>query len=190
MRTDRQSRGRGTFGYVPRCEAIAVHRLDARIPNDVHRFGSEPGDIGLPRRRVSAVVFRRGELSRIDENRDDDPPCASLHESNQRDCPSWSAPMVGTSAMVASRRRCSSRARRKARTVRAIIGTMTSWFDVPGGFTSGTRSGNNTGEEEASLSSLAMQGPTTLTILSVVSLTYCDFKVFKPRLARVDSPLN
>ena len=82
-----QSRGCRTFRNNPRCEAIRVLVLMSGFPDDVHRFGSKPCDIGLPRPRVSAVVFRRSELSRIDENRDNDTPRASFGEAHQRHVP-------------------------------------------------------------------------------------------------------
>src|SRR5690349_24866962 len=43
-----QSRGGCASWNDLRCEAIRVHRLDVGIPDDVHRFGGELGDIGLP----------------------------------------------------------------------------------------------------------------------------------------------
>jgi hypothetical protein len=120
--------GGRTFRHDPAGEAVRVHRLDVRIPDQVD----------LSRRRAlatSAFQVRGYEpkssvgancvgLTKIETTTF----CARRLASRTSDtCPSWSAPMVGTSATAAFRVRKASTARRKAGTVRTTMGLRDIW---------------------------------------------------------------
>ncbi|MHC2859286.1 hypothetical protein ACVIYH_000364 [Bradyrhizobium diazoefficiens] len=73
-------------------KALRIHGLDARVPDDVDVLGRELGDVGLPGSGIGAEILGRGELSRVDEDRDYDAAGAPLREAHQRHMPVMERP--------------------------------------------------------------------------------------------------
>ena len=79
--------GGRTLGHDPGGEAVRVHRLDVRIPDQVNLLGGEFGDVGFPGARIGTEILRRRELRGVDEDRNDDFLRPAFRESHQRHMP-------------------------------------------------------------------------------------------------------
>ena len=75
---------RRPLGGNPRRETFGIELRHLGGEDEIGLFGAQGGDIGLPGARVASEILVRGELGRIDEDRDHGPAGLAAGEPEER----------------------------------------------------------------------------------------------------------